>query len=379
MEVHVLASWIMISNRRIRELKYRLKHAKLKVMKNNDIDAKLRDINLYHKNCSYSVTNICSDPTNTKILYAVVHLTGVDNDTPVVEIDLNTGVHTISPIKYLGRLTTCSNRVFHGHIEDDQYTSTTEHVVYTGPTYKMFDLPGIVKHVPRLVDNCMVYVFESKGIHEHVVVQLDKFTQDNVNDMVELPYTTFDLSADKQIGCAFGCTGFIPVLKCGNVVDYIHVVSADRRIVLTNNKGNKYIHSQPRIITGDLHVLTFGKVVLFAVKGKLIESETTNNLKVDIYMLNDSLGVINCHTKYSNFKVMDIYKLRIRHHLVLVIQYSKELRFMICRRKKLINMCSVQMPDDGIFKNASVMNHAKHNQIVFFDKYSLSSMIRLII
>ena len=157
------------------------------------------------------------------------------------------------------------------------------------------------------------------------------------------------------------------------------MVSADTRIVLTNNNGNKYIHSQQRIINGDYHVLTFGKVVLFAVKGKLIESETTNNLKVDIYILNDSLGVINCHTEYSNLKVDDIYKLRIREQLVLVIQYSKELRFMTYCRKKMINMCSVQMPDDGIFEKASVMNYAKHNQIVFFDKYSLSSMIRLII
>ena len=379
MEFHVLASWIMMSNRRTRALKYSLKHAKLKVVKNNDIDAKLTDINLYHKQISrYSVTNIFSGPTNTKILYALVHLTDVYH-TPVVEIDLNTGVHTLLLNKYLGRLLACSNGIFHGHTEYAEYSPTTEHVVYTGHTYKLFNLQSKVKHVPRLVDNCMVYLFGSKDIHKHVVVQLDKFTQNNVKDMVKLPCKRFNLSDDKQIGCAFSCKGFIPLLKFGNIVGYIHVVSADRTIELTNNKGNKYIHSQYPIKDGDLHVLTFGKVVLFAVKGKLIESKTTNNLKVDIYILNDSLGVINCHTEYSKFKVADIYKLRIREHLVLVIQYSKELRFMIYRRKKMINMCSVQAPDNEIFKKASVINHAKHNQIVFFNRCSLSSMIRLII
>ena len=87
------------------------------------------------------------------------------------------------------------------------------------------------------------------------------------------------------------------------------MISINRRIVLTNNKGNKYIHSQQRIINGDYHVLTFGRVVLFTVKGKLVKSKTTNNLKVDIYILNDSLGVINCHTEYSNLKVDGMHKL----------------------------------------------------------------------
>ena len=376
MEVHVLASWIMISNRKIRELKYRLKHAKLKVVKNIDIDAKLKDINQRWK--VNSVTNICSDPTKNKILYVLVDLLGVDNDSRVVEIDLNTGVHTIQPNEYRGRLTACNKGLFHGHTEYGS-CSTCEHVVYTGPTYKILDLPGKVRGRPQLVDNCMVYELNSTGIHEHLVVQLDKFTQDNVKNMVKLPCMIFDLSADKQKKCAFGCKGFIPLLKFGNIVGYIHVISANRRIVLTNNKGNKYIHSQQHINDWDLHVLTFGKIVLFPSKGKLVKSKTTNTLKVDIYILNDSLRVINCHTEYSNLKVDDIYKLRIREQLVLVIQYSKELRFMIYLRKKMINMCSVQTPDDGIFENASVMNHAKHNQIVFFDKYNLTSITRLII
>ena len=376
MEVHVLASWIMMSNRKIRELKYSLNHAKLKLMENIDIDAKLKDINQRWK--VNSVINICSDPTNTKILYALVDLLGVDNDSRVVEIDINTGVHTIQPNEYKGRIMAYNKGVFHGHTEYGS-CSTCEHVVYTGPTYKILNLPGKVRGRPQLVDNCMVYELNSKDIHKHVVVQLDKFTQDNVKNMVKLPCTIFDLSADKQSKCAFKCKGFIPLLKFGNVVGYIHVISVNKRIVLTNNKGNKYIHSQQRINDWDLHVLTFGKVVLFPVKGKLVKPKTTNNLKVDIYILNDSLEVIKCHTEYSNLKVDDIYKFRIRQHLVLVIQYTKELRFIIYRRKKMINMCSVQTPDDGIFENASVINHAKHNQIVFFDKYNLTSITRLII
>ena len=87
----------MISNRTIRELKYSLSHAKMKVVNNSDIDAKLKVI---HE----SVTNICSDPVNTNILYALVDLPGVTHATRVVEIDFNTGVDTISPNVYRTKL-----------------------------------------------------------------------------------------------------------------------------------------------------------------------------------------------------------------------------------------------------------------------------------
>ena len=76
MEVHILISYIMISNRRITELKYSLSHAKMKVVNNSDIDAKLKVI---HQR--FSVTNICSDPVNTNILYALVDLPGVTHAT----------------------------------------------------------------------------------------------------------------------------------------------------------------------------------------------------------------------------------------------------------------------------------------------------------
>ena len=350
MEFHLMASWIMMSNRKTRALKHSLKHAKLKVVNNDNIDAMLRAINQ-----RYSVNNICSDPSNTKVIYALVNLDEREvQRTRLIEIDFNTGDHTILPNVYQGELLTYNKSIIHGHNKCGWY-STTEHVVYTGPTFKILDLPGKIRREPRLVDNCMVYDFDPKDIHKHVVVQLDKFTQDNVKNMVRLPCTIFDLSADKQSKCAFGCKGFIPLLKLGNIVGYVHVISVKGRIVLTNNKGNKYIHSQQTIKDEDLHVLTFGKVVLFAVKG-IVKSKTTINLKLDIYIFNYSLGVINCHTEYSNFKVMDIYKLQIRQQSVLVIQYSKELRFMTYCRKKMINISSVQMPDDGIFEKARRWN-----------------------
>ena len=370
MEFHVLASHIMTRNQRIRALKYRLKHAKLKVMKDIDIDAKLKAI----KQRNY-VTNVCSDPGNSKTLSALVEFPGMPHYTRVVEIDLNTGIHTITPNKYQGKLLTYYKGLFHGHTTFGSHFPA-QYVVYTGNKITRFNFPGIVREEPRLVDNCIVYDLNSMDIYKHAVVQLDKFTQDNIKDMKELPYTTFDFNADKQNKCSLNCHRFIPILKFRNIVGYIHVVSVNERIELTNNKDNKYIHSQQTINKEDHYVLTFGKVVLFAVKGK-VKSKTTNNLKVDIYILNDSLGVINCHTEYSNFYIKDIYKLQIRQNLVLVVQYSKELRYMFYRRNRLINMCSYQRNNE-IFDKASIMNHSKQN-IVFFDRYSLSTMIRLII
>ena len=201
----------MTSNREFIKLKYRLKHARLKVMNNNDIHAKLNEITGDYT--FYIVTNVCSDPTNTKILYALIHLPSTFSKTRVVEIDFDTGVHTILPKEYIGTLLTYNKGVFHGHINNCLY-STCEHVVYTGSTYKIFGMLGRGRHDHQLVGNCMVYDFDSKDIHKHVVVQLDKFTQDNVNDIDELPCTIFDLSADKQHGCSFNCKGFIPILKC---------------------------------------------------------------------------------------------------------------------------------------------------------------------
>ena len=191
MEVHLMKSWTMTSNRGFIKLKYRLKHARLKVMNNDDIHAKLKEINGY-----YFVTNLCPDPTNNKILYALVNLAGVVNVSRVVEIDLNTGVQTLWPNEYTrSRLTVYNNGLIHGH-NNDRTNSPYMHVVYTGNRARYFRFPPRVRHVHRLVDNCIVYELNSKGIHKHVVVQLDKFTQDNVKDMVKLPCTIFDLSAD---------------------------------------------------------------------------------------------------------------------------------------------------------------------------------------
>ena len=261
--------------------------------------------------------------------------------------------------------------------------SKDKHVVLTSSTINYFSLPDR-KHQPRLVHNCMVYDFNCNGIHKHIVVQLDKFTQDNIKDMEELPYSTFDISADKQNGRSFYCKGFLPVLKFGNIVGYIHVVSVDERIELTNNKANKYVHNRQIFDDADHHVLTFGKVVLFAVESNVLKllitnPKITNKQKVDIYILNDSLKAINCHTEYSSLRVDDMYKLHIRQQLVLVIRYSKELRFMTYRRKKLINMSSIHWADDEIFKKASIMKNAIHNKIVFFGRNNLTSITRLII
>ena len=202
--------------------------------------------------------------------------------------------------------------------------------------------------------------------------------------MEELPCTTFDFNCYNHNGCSFDCQRLIPVLKHGNIVGYIHVVYAEGRIELTNNKGNIYIHSQQGIDHADHHVLTFGKVVLFAVESNVLKllitnPKITNKQKVDIYILNDSLKAINCHTEYSSLRVDDMYKLHIRQQLVLVIRYSKELRFMTYRRKKLINMSSIHWADDEIFKKASIMKNAIHNKIVFFGRNNLTSITRLII
>ena len=352
-----------MKNRTLRRLKHRLKHAKVRMINDKNSDFK------GHANIISEIDNfkysklLRRDRRSVYIIYEKQQ--NEHTSAQVVEVKINTGFVNLWPKEYPAKILNYNKGIMHGYnhsrVEDSYY-----HVVCTRTTFKAFKLPDRSIMYHSQTDNCIVYKYFF--FDKYLVVQLDQLTIDNIDDMEQLPYKIYDVSDNQDLGGYCEYT-FIPVVKYGAIVDYIYAVGADGDdqygypIQITNKKANRYRHYEDKLAFNRHFVLEFDKFVLLSVSG--LPYYLADKHETGIYILNDSLEIISCHTEYVSHEIINMHKLHIGHLTAFMIECSIELRLMAYDGKRLLNIRNIDTSLFNDYWQTKIIDYGRRSEIMW--------------
>ena len=330
MDFHLLSSLMKTNQMTLKELKKVLKGGKITVLTGENLQLPSES------NTNTASLNFLGTRKDGESVYvSCQYYDEYEPITRIVEATPELDLLKVWPNSIAGYIVGFNGEVMHGYRYSE---GTTTHVISTPTITKTFELPpGYIFNTKT--ENCLIYQLET--LDKYLVVQFNKTNAQN--DIQDLVQTIFDVNADNACLTRFCDQKFIPIERRGKIIDYIYVIADlivkdngchGYPIQITNLKAKKYCHPNSHKSYHNHSVFKFQRHLLLALN--ITSNDISGNNEACIYILNNDLDVIKCHTEYLNSDIKSMHKLDINRRGGIVIECVNQLRFVAYRRRRII-------------------------------------------